>query len=114
MMVSTTAAHTASRTRQRVAEIVADQGREAERAHLVRRLASALLQLLHISPGEDTLVTWLGDKDCHCNVEAVRAWIKLQLEDPELACSTSNPQILVGALAQRLQHRLFAIEDALA
>jgi hypothetical protein len=97
-----------------VAEIVANRKREAERARLVRRLASALLQLLHISPEEDTLTAWLGNNDCRCNAESVRAWIKVQLEDPELACSTSNPQLLAGALAHRLQRRLFAIEDALA
>lgn len=114
MMVPTTAAHTASRTPLRVNEIVARQGQEAARVRLVRRLASALLRLLHISPEEDTLTAWLDDKDCHCKAEAVRVWVEVQLEDAELACSTSNPQLLVGALAHRLQHRLFAIEDALA
>lgn len=113
MTVATTAVHTAPRSRQRMSEIVAGQAQAAERARLIRRLASALLQLLHISPGEDALAAWLGGKDCHCNAEAVQAWIKVQLEDAELACATSNPQLLVEALTHRLQHRLFAIEDAL-
>lgn len=114
MTVSTTAAYSASRTQLRVTESVARQRQEVERARLVRRLASSLLQLLHISPEDDTLTVWLGDSDCHCNAEAVRVWIEVQLEDSQLACSTSNPQLLVRALAHRLQHRLFAIEDTFA
>jgi len=112
-MVSTAAAPTAIRTRQRVAAIVAHQRQEAERARLVRRLASALLQLLHIPSEEAALVAWLGNNDCRCNAEAARAWIKTELEDPELACSTFNVRILLAALMHRLQRRLFAIEDTL-
>jgi len=114
MMVSTPAAPAAPAAQGlRVAKIVDCQGQEAARARLVRRLASALLQLLHIPPEESTLAVWLGDDDCPCNAEAVRVWIKLQLEDPELARSTPHPQILATALAHRLQRRLFEIEDTL-
>lgn len=65
MIDSTTAAHTPSRNRRRVAEIIANQTQEGERARLVRRLASVLLQLLRISPEEATLASWLGDHNCH-------------------------------------------------
>ena len=115
MMHSTAAVHaTSCSERQRLAKIIAQQKDEAASARLVRSLASALLQLLNIAPQGNALVAWLGDNGCRCNADAVRAWIKVQLEDPELAWPTSNPQLLVEALMHRLQHHLFVIEDGLA
>lgn len=99
---------------ERIALLEAELATTTRQRH-ARRLAPQLVWAMGIASGGVNLIHWLGEgsKNCRTNLEAVQAWIEVQLADPEFSESALHtPEF--NLLEQRLNRRLATIEGSYA
>lgn len=104
-----TLGHTRPTRRHRLAAFAIQHEQQAIYKRTARRLTPVLLQRLQIPAHESTLVTWLTDRDCRTNEEAVREWATQQLQGQE--CIGEPPVDRITALSARLQTVLSDIQE---
>lgn len=99
---------------ERIAQLEAELATTTRQRH-ARRLAPQMVWTMGISAGGVDLIHWLsGDgQGCRTNLEAVQAWIEVQLADPEFNEATLHtPEF--NLLEQRLNRRLATIQGSFA
>lgn len=98
---------------ERIAQLEAELATTTRQRH-ARRLAPQLVWTMGISSSGVDLIHWLGGaQGCRTNLDAVQAWIEVQLADPEF-CESALHTPELNLLEQRLNRRLATIQGSFA